>query len=80
MPVCEGATLRFLFVRTSSVRPSRGSFWIWCPACGAYEHASANVPEWWIDVGVPVEELTHAPGWLDEHWQDAWLARQPVER
>jgi hypothetical protein len=80
-PTGDGGTLRFLFVRSHSrISPDRGSFWIWCPVCHAYEHSSAAVPAWWVDVDVPAQELTHAPDWLDEHWQEAWLARQPVER
>jgi hypothetical protein len=79
-PEGDGATLRFFFLRTGSLDPSRGSFWIWCPRCRGYEHASATVPDWWIDVAVPVQELTHHPGWLDEHWDDEWLSRQPMPR
>jgi hypothetical protein len=78
-PSCSGASLRYFFHRQEASRP-RGSVWVWCPACGAYEHSSASVPDWWHDVDVPLYQLFHDPDWLNEMWSDDWLELQPVPR
>src|SRR4051794_5826236 len=73
-PTGDGQRLRYFFYRHSEPPRARGGFWIWCPTCHAYEHASATVPEWWQDISVPLDELTHDPGWLDENWNERWLS------
>src|SRR4051794_8038290 len=73
-PSRDGAQLRYFFNRHSE---ERGSFWIWCPRCRAYEHGSGPVPGWWRDIPVPVDELRHDPDWLDKNWDDGWLVLQP---
>lgn len=76
-PTGDGGVLRFFFARSPGrADPERGSFWIWCPVCHAYEHASASVPGWWSDVEVPAEVLTHTPEWLEDHWDDRWLVQR----
>ena len=82
-PTEDGGVLRFFFNRaegtTTADEPrSRGGFWIWCPVCRSYEHGSCRVPEWWRDVETPLDELMHDPGWLEEHWDEDWLQRQPL--
>ena len=64
-PICGGASLRFFFQRYGE---SRAGFWMWCPACLRYEHASCRAPSWWRDV--PAGPLEHNPNWLEEHWDD----------
>lgn len=76
-PSGDDEQLRYLFVRHSEPPDLRGGFWIWCPRCHSYEHASAAVPDWWEEVPAADGPLTHDPGWLDEHWKDEWLRDQP---
>jgi len=78
-PSCSGAALRYFFYRHDAAG-RRGGFWVWCRACGAYEHSSVSVPAWWRDVNVSPHELLHDPDWLDENWSDDWLERQAVGR
>jgi hypothetical protein len=79
-PSCSSASLRYFFYRDKAAPRPRGSLWVWCPACGSYQHSSVAVPEWWVDVEVPLGRLFHDPGWLEENWNDDWLERQPVTR
>jgi hypothetical protein len=71
-PVCQRAELRFFFWRhdfLNTATESKGGYWMWCPHCCPYEHASALVPEWWIDIdGLSDEALNPEPEWLEENW------------
>src|SRR4051812_49484457 len=52
-PSCGQARLRFFFLRFPDKwtrQMNRGGFWMWCPACRRYWHASGRVPSWWRDV------------------------------
>lgn len=78
-PICGVPQLRWywrLYRRSAptadddgNVFVGRGGHWEWCAACGAYEHSSAAVPDWWSghDVldQVPMDRLFHDPGTLE---------------
>lgn len=73
----RGATARSCATSSYDTRPIEAA-----SGCGArpaaYEHASAAMPDWWVDVDVPVDRLSHDPAWLDDHWNEEWLERQPL--
>lgn len=70
-PVCGSHSLhRWFHMHTArpSVQHGRrwagsGSEWQWCSACGAYQHMSGLVPQWWQPkLVVPEVDLRHDPG------------------
>jgi hypothetical protein len=54
----------------------RGGAWIWCSQCKAFEHSSAIVPYWWLNLElINSEQLAAVPEYLetvskevDSHW------------
>jgi hypothetical protein len=77
-PTGDRGTLRYFFIRHDPPEPV-GGLWVWCPTCRSFQHYRARVPDWWVEVdGVSLDRLEHDPGWLDENWDDDWLAQQPL--
>lgn len=79
-PVCKHETVHAYLHRFRADR-DRGGSWVWCSACGSYEHGSVRVPSWWTNhPEVEFSKLTHAPDYLDgmAPQVDAhWLTLQP---
>ena len=66
-PVCGEAYLRLFILRFDT--QVDGGYWVWCAACGSFEHGSLRVPAWWRDVALPPGiRLRTDPDWLNKHY------------
>jgi hypothetical protein len=75
-PCCRAGVLRLYYhthdqAQRGAGSQRRGGSWLWCPTCGAYDHASALIPAWWpATIQVPLQHLLHSPEGLDAYWAE----------
>lgn len=73
-PICDTNHIQYFFFRHSG---NSGGGWIWCGNCYTFEHFSAKVPVWWINIkSAPLEKLDSPPNWLHSNlavWESELL-------